>query len=208
MEPVQIDRKAGQYSWPDGIVLPSVTHILATVYPQISRYTSEEHLARGRIVHRATALVDGWNGAPGVNWSTVDPAFHGYVHGWERFKGESGLKPLRIERPVRSVRYGFCGTPDRVGWLPQKRGDVLTILDIKTSQAAEAWWALQLAAYMVADEATFGQRIQLRQSVILRPDGRYTLPPAWTSPSDWPMFLAFLYVYRFLSKKHHANHNV
>jgi len=183
------------------MVLPSVTHILGTVDHRIGQYASDVHLARGRIVHKATALLDGWNSAPGLDWSTLDQAFHGYAHAWERFKRESGFKPLRIERPVRSVRYGYCGTPDRVGWLPQKRGDVLTLVDIKTSQAVEGWWAFQVAAYAVADEAMFGQRIRLRQSVILRPTGRYDLPPAWGSPSDWPIFLSFLNVFRVLTRR-------
>ena len=198
---LEIRRDLGVYRWPDGMVLPSVTHILGTVDSRIGQYASDVHLARGRIVHKATALLDGWGDGSGLDWSTLDPAFHGYVHAWERFTRESGFKPLRVERAVRSIRYGFCGTPDRVGWFPQRRGDVLMLVDLKTSQSVEAWWALQTAAYAVADSETFGQKIAARQSVILRPNGRYDLPPSWSSPSDWPLFLSFLNVFRYLARK-------
>lgn len=196
----RIDRETGLYHWSDGAKLPSVTHILKSVDPHIGEWAREEHLTRGRIVHKVCALLAGGYDGSGLDLASVDPQYHDYGHGWMSFLCESGFQPLRIEAPVRS-KQGYSGIPDCIGTFPGRRGPILTILDMKTSQIPEDWWAIQLAAYRQADEETFGAHIEERRSLILRPAGTYTLLPAWRNTSDWSQWLSILNTYRWLQRK-------
>lgn len=92
---------------------------------------------------------------------------------------------LEIEQPRWSKRFGFAGTPDRVGHWPDGR---LFVLDIKTGPAGPDH-GLQTAAQALLIDGRIDLR--LRYTLHLRPNGRFLLMP-WRDPQDYTAFLARL----------------
>lgn len=203
---VQIDRVAGIYRWADGIASPSVTTILRGILPEIGQWSNDDALLRGRIVHRAVALLEGDVDGSGLAWDTLDPAFHGYVKAWQAWKAAHEWVTIHAELRLRSTKYGFSGTPDLIGTMRQRKARVRALCDLKTGPMSP-WWALQTSAYCAAYTEATGEKIAHRFSLILNTDGTYDAGHVWTSALDWPTFLAFLSAYRWKEHNGYGNRN-
>lgn len=148
----------------DGLVVPSVTQILAAEGIIDGQWYTEEGRRRGDHVHLALRYHDEGR----LDEKSVTDEVRPYLEAWQRFISETGFICLHIEQPFADGNLGFAGTPDRTGWMDGDR--VLSVIDIKTG-APEPWHALQTAAYAVG----LGKRLARRWSVYLRPNGSYRL---------------------------------
>jgi hypothetical protein len=103
---------------------------LSSYYPRDPWY-----LERGRVVHKATVMVDNDT----LDWNTVDDRIKGYLEGYRKFRQEPGWKFEHSEVKLYHPTYDYCGTPDRF----------LPLLDIKTGEDNEeqlgGYWELLLA---------------------------------------------------------------
>lgn len=78
---------------------------------------------------------------------------------------------VEVEKLIRSGRYGYAGTTDLVAIL---RGDSRpAIIDVKTSNAVDITWPLQLSAYQTAiedlDQEVYKDAVDLRRIIIRIP---------------------------------------
>lgn len=123
-----------------------------------------------------------------------------HVESAVRFMDEWKVRPLLIERTVGSYQWGYAGTFDLIGELPDGRR---VLFDYKTGQSG-IWpdTALQLAAYRHADAyvADDGTEIPLREvgvteskAVWVRADG-YDVVPLQTDEKVFKVFLHMLQV--------------
>ena len=165
--------------------LPSITQILAaTSGGGACPFYTEETAARGTRIHQATARFDlgaGW----GQDLLLTDvPRVRAYA------AFILALHPVyaEIEQPRWSKRYGFAGTPDRVGHWADGRAFVL---DIKTGGPLDDH-ALQTAAQVLVLDAK--PESHLRYTLHLRDDETYRLLP-YKDAQDFPRFLARLATY-------------
>jgi hypothetical protein len=127
----------------------------------------------------------------------VPEELRGHVESAMRFLDEWKVKPLLVENTVGSYRWGYGGTFDIVGEVPDGRR---ILFDYKTGKSG-IWpdVALQLAAYRHADAyvAADGAEIPMKEvgideckAVWVRADG-YDVIPLIT---DGTVFKAFLHV--------------
>lgn len=161
-----------------------------------------DHLKRAPIRMRDDAAVRGtkvhhyaeqiMRGADSVE---VPEELAGHVKSAIKFMDEWRVRPLLIERTIGSYRWGYAGTFDLVGELPDGRR---VLFDYKTG-ASGIWpdTALQLAAYRHADAyvAEDGTEIPMREvgiteakAVWVRADG-YDVVPLNTDESVFKVFL-------------------
>jgi len=159
----------------EGRGFPHVTEILSIL--ENHNWTPEFALERGRHVHKACALLDGWGDGSGLDWDTLDVAIRPYLEAYVSFKKLYQFEPGRIEERIMSHTYRYQGTPDRVN---QKE-----IWEIKCGPPRPVT-GIQLAAY-----AKHFRRTLLRYSVHLHPTGKFTVEK-WKDPSDFSVFLAAL----------------
>ena len=128
----------------DGKIVPGVTEILTDTgwmdYSKIPEHIREFALQRGSYVHLACAMLV----RDELDWSTVDEQILPYVRGYERFLKDTGLKPLLVEKPMGSERWGYGGTLDILGevrgkqWLVDiKSGMVMPLCQIQTAAYEE-----------------------------------------------------------------------
>jgi hypothetical protein len=110
---------------------------------------------RGTAVHAACHYLDDGD----LNWATVSPEIEPYVRAWERFKKETGVELLGIEKPLFHATLGFAGTPDRVVNLYPHKG----IIDLKT-YAPDAVTGIQLAGYSYLELGQQSLRWMLRNA--------------------------------------------
>ena len=177
--------------------VPRVTTILSTIFP-ITIDPARLVLAqqRGTAVHRACELLDGGGDGSGLDVESLDPSWKPYVAAYQRFLTDTGFRVTDIETPVRSVRYGYTGTPDRVGLLDGKP----VLLDLKTGVP----WptvALQTAAYAEAwKEQSRERTLRRRAALYLRADATYGLTFC-EDREDFKRFTACLVLYRWLAKE-------
>jgi hypothetical protein len=143
---------------------------------------------RGTAVHAACHYLDDGD----LNWATVSPEIEPYVRAWERFKKETGVELLGIEKPLFHATLGFAGTPDRVVNLYPHKG----IIDLKT-YAPDAVTGIQLAGYSYLE---LGQQSPLdapkRWGLWLKDDGKYSLT-SYEDRGDEAVFLACLTICKF-----------
>lgn len=175
--------------------LPSVTHIIGHVLQDLTRIPPDVLKAaadRGTAVHKACELSD----LGTLDWSVLDAALFPYVEAWERFKVECKFIPTHIEERVYSETYGYAGTLDRIGTMP----DRLAMIDIKSGEVYPSA-GVQLAAY---NRAAFERGIIAkplpRYVVQLRDDGTYRLCP-FNDAADFNVFAAALQIYYFKQRK-------
>ena len=177
--------------------VPRVTTILSTIFP-ITIDPARLVLAqqRGTAVHRACELLDGGGDGSGLDIESLDPAWKPYVTAYQRFLTDTGFRVTDIEVPVRSVRHGYKGTPDRLGLLADKP----ILLDLKSGVP----WptvALQTAAYAEAWKEQEGERILRRRAALyLRADATYRLTFC-EDRDDFKRFTACLVLYHWLAKE-------
>lgn len=146
--------------------------------------------ARGTEVHNlAEQLITGVDVA-------VPEHLSGHVESVVKFLNEWQVRPVLVERTVGHYRYGYAGTFDLIGDLPDGRR---VLFDYKTSTGVYPDVALQLAAYQWASHyvAEDGTEIPMTEVGIdeakvvhVRADG-YDVIPFNTGPD---VFLAFLNV--------------
>lgn len=157
-------------------------------FSQISPDVLEHARQRGIAVHAACHYLDDGD----LNWATVSPEIEPYIRAWERFKKETGVELLGIEKPIYHATLGFAGTPDRVVNLYPHKG----IIDLKTFNP-ERVTGVQLAAYSYLE---FGPQPAFdapkRWGLWLKDDGKYSLNP-YTDRGDEAVFLACLTVAKF-----------
>lgn len=143
---------------------------------------------RGTAVHAACHYLDDGD----LDWSTVSPEIEPYVRAWERFKKDTGVELLRIEKPLFHATLGYAGTPDRVVNLYPHKG----IIDLKT-YAPDVVTGIQLAGYSYLE---LGQQSPLdapkRWGLWLKDDGKYSLTE-FTDNGDERIFLACLDICKF-----------
>jgi hypothetical protein len=143
---------------------------------------------RGTAVHAACQYLDEGD----MDWSTVSPEIEPYVRAWERFKKDTGVELLGIEKPLFHATLGYAGTPDRVVNLYPHKG----IIDLKT-YAPDAVTGIQLAGYSYLE---LGQQSPLdapkRWGLWLKDDGKYGLRE-YTDRGDEAVFMACLIIAKF-----------
>lgn len=143
---------------------------------------------RGTAVHAACHYLDEGD----LDWATVSPEVEPYVRAWERFKKETGVELLGIEKPLFHATLGFAGTPDRVVNLYPHKG----IIDLKT-YAPDVVTGIQLAGYSYLE---LGQQSPLdapkRWGLWLKDDGKYQLTE-FTDRGDEAVFLSCLTIAKF-----------
>lgn len=184
----------------NGVVIPSVTQILAKVGVCDFSYVEQEKrvasMKRGSDIHWMLQLED--EGA--LNYRTVPKRFRGYRKAWQAFKRETGAYVLWIENSFVS-KSGYAGIIDRVVSFPPMgpcSSGFNAILDIKTGQVCE-WVKFQLVAYAVQygamNSMSPSQAVVIRRiAVRLNADGTYRVKefPRSEFLSDWAVFLDFL----------------
>lgn len=94
------------------IEVPSLSHVLKSIgidnLEGIPKHLLDYGLKRGSAVHLALELLDKDNLADASIWKP-------YVDSWIEAKGLLGIKSFQIiEKPVRSEKYNFACTPDRL----------------------------------------------------------------------------------------------
>jgi hypothetical protein len=157
-------------------------------FSRIDPTVLERAQQRGTAVHSACQYLDEGD----LDWATVSPEIEPYVRAWERFKKETGVELLGIEKPLFHATLGFAGTPDRVVNLYPHKG----IIDLKT-YAPDAVTGIQLAGYSYLE---LGQQSPLdapkRWGLWLKDDGRYSLTQ-YTDRGDEAVFMSCLTIAKF-----------
>lgn len=166
------------YRWND-VRVPSVTQVLHETHlsPNYSGWGAAQH--RGNAVHLACEYLD----LHDLDWETLAPEWHGYVHGYELFLKETGWTSELIEYQGYHPLFRYAGTLDRRGWFPE-RPQQRDLVDIKTG-APEAWHGLQLSGYQFEDS----WKKDRRWGLYLKEDGKYQLKE-YKDAADRPIFLA------------------
>lgn len=167
----------------DGARLPSVTEIIRPIAPDFSAIPPavlERKRALGTAVHEACDLDDQ------DDLGEVDDQLQGYVDAWRRFKAETGLQVTMSEQRLHHDALRYAGTLDRLVAI----GDVMWLLDLKTSADPAPSYGVQLAGYaeLLAAAGTVADR---RATLHLRADGTYRLCE-FTNPNDLAAFRACL----------------
>ena len=159
-----------------------------TDFSKIAPDVLEHARQRGTAVHQACHFMDEGD----LDWATVTPEIEPYVRAWERFKKETGVELLGIEKPLFHATLGFAGTPDRVVNLYPHKG----IIDLKT-YAPDVVTGIQLAGYSYLE---LGQQSPLdapkRWGLWLKDDGKYQLTE-FTDRGDEAVFLSCLTIAKF-----------
>lgn len=168
-----------------GVVLPSVTQILSSMYD--FKFVDPEVLQRaavfGTAVHRVCELHD----LDDLVMDSVDAALLPYLQAWQRFLREKHVKVLEVEKRYHHRAMGFAGQLDRL--LLVDHCKVTT--DIKTVSTLHPAVGIQLAAYERLLLANTDHQDTKRAAVQLCGDGTYRYR-MYADPMDWPAFASLL----------------
>jgi hypothetical protein len=194
---LEIDRGAGIYAFNlngQRVHYPSVTRIMDPIY---DRKAPEYALERGRMVHKACALMDGWGDGSGLDLASLHPVLIPYVEAYSDYKRLTGFQPVAIEEPIICHKLRLGGTPDRYTM-------DATLLDLKCG-GVKGWEGIQLAAYERLLRSRWrengpAKRIVNRVTLHLFPNGRWKLE-AWKDPSDWRVFAALMEVHNWKERQ-------
>jgi len=157
-------------------------------FSRIAPDVLEHARQRGTAVHTACHFLDEGD----LDWATVSTEIEPYVRAWERFKKETGVELLEIEKPRHHTMLGFAGTPDRV----VKLGGGPAIIDLK-SYKPDAVTGVQLAAYsylVYGSQTAFAA--PKRWGLWLKDDGKYQLTE-YIDRGDEAVFLSCLTIAKF-----------
>lgn len=127
-----------------GIIVPSVSQILQANGLFESFRHNENKLKIGTYIHKALELSDKGT----LDTTNLDPRLKKCIDLWEKFKKDSGLKIIEVEKKV-NVGVMYAGTIDRVAKGMYKK----SIIDFK-SGVPQDWAALQTAGYAMAYDPT------------------------------------------------------
>lgn len=172
--------------------LPSVSDILR---PYLDlRWFDDESRERGSAVHAAVS-----SHLLGLFSPPLKDEHAGYLDSFKRWAADSIETVLLVEKRLIDPVQGYCGQPDIIAVL---KGDNLnTLIDIKTSQAVQKYWRLQIGAYrslaMTDAKILTGRGLSLR----LKPDGSGCLADETLAvfTSDRNVFTGLLNAYKFFN---------
>lgn len=158
-----------------GVILPSVTAILALTsadhFPSSMRAVlARDHAAeRGRAVHDLTAQFD----AVGFYADEPEGEVEPYCQAWENFRANVGWEPVLIEDCVAEIDEGFACRIDRLMWHPHDQG--FGVLEIKCTAQVESEWHLQTMAQAAACACIYDLDFRYidRTVVRLKRDGHF-----------------------------------
>lgn len=172
----------------DGLLIPSVTQIISEAGLSNVNLDDPAVIQAGQFgtaAHKVVELHDRGT----LDIATVDDALRPYLEGWYKFRKESGIEILEIEKRLFHPAHWFSGTIDRV----VRWHDKIVILDIKTSVKFPATVGLQTAAYMALYNADGKGRAKATQRcvVLLKPDSTY-LMEKYNNKMDFNIFLSAL----------------
>lgn len=195
MSIVQLDEATHTYTL-DGVILPSVTQIIGSLYdfsrvdPDLLERASEF----GNHVHTACELDDEGD----LDYPKLDPALRPRVNAWRAFKQTTKFKVAINEGIVHSKKFRYAGKLDRFGILCKGPTCRQAIIDIKTCTDLNDAIGLQLAGYEIAarEEGLITGRSCARYAVQLRGDGTYRMCE-YKDASDANYFLSFLNCHRW-----------
>lgn len=157
---VETDRKYPNISW---LLDQDERYRLDT------RWMTDEHRERGRLVHLFTQDYD----MEALDLSAVPEALLGYVEAWMAFRSQFGTHTfLSIEEPRVRADLGFAGTTDRGGIFRALRG----VLEIKAG-APERRYEIQTALQAILEEPVLHvpAASMVRYQVTLKPNGTFRL---------------------------------
>lgn len=170
----------------NGVVVPSVTQILAPLYDGLQHIRPDVLAAageRGTAVHLACELDD----EDDLDESTLDPVLVPYLDAWRLFKQQKKVRILAIEARVFHSALRYAGTLDRDIEMDEEPG----ILDLKATAVMSPITGPQTAAYA---HCTPGKR--RRFGLQLRKDGTYRLTE-FKDPSDLTCFMSLLNIHNW-----------
>lgn len=151
--------------------------------------------AFGRAIHIGAALIL----QDDLDWDNLDPALVAPLREFEKWANDYKVKPLHIEEPMYSEKYGVAGTPDIIGTVNGFRH--LDITDIKTGLVNEMVGP-QVAGYeIIFREAEKYRKPIVRHELILPRDGSPYKFNALTNNQDGPFFLSRLFQWQYLNAK-------
>ncbi len=198
--PLTFDEASHTYTH-NGVVVPSVTQILAPLYD--FSMVPEDVLERKKIIGTAVhAAIEISLTAEGLDPASIDPVWEGYYRAWEKFLADTGISRDDIgpgENPLFHSAFGFAGKPDRVIHIDRK----WAVVDYKTAVVLHPAIGLQLAAYreMLNHKSNKGEhKVEDRYALQLRKNGTYRLEK-FSDKTDWATFLALLTINQW-RKKH------
>jgi hypothetical protein len=170
-----------------GMVLPSVTQILAPIKPDFSMVSAdvlERKRQLGQAVHAACELDDDGD----LDEGETDPLVLAYLQGWRKFRADTGALVLENERQLFHPTLMYAGTLDRS---VSVNGETW-LVDLKTVYPNPVpSFGVQLAGYDLLRQADGAEPAAKRASVHLLPDGKYRMK-TYTNPNDFVCFRALL----------------
>ncbi len=168
---------------------PHVTDVLALV--RNMQWTPEYALERGRHVHRACSLLDGWGDGSGLDYDSLHPVLKPYVDAWGSFVAVSRPRFKAIEAEVIHTGYCYQGRLDRA--------TDEEILDLKCGGDPHPSTGFQLSAYERGYFKGLRARPRRRLAIHLLPTGRYFVEE-YKDRADFPLFLGLLNIHQWRIK--------
>lgn len=171
--------------------LPSVTEILK---PYIdTRWFTQEHADRGTLIHDyCHRYIKGdWYLPP------LPVEYQGYFNSFTKWADSTVEAVILSETRLVNRALGYCGQPDFIGRIKGCCG--LVLLDWKTSQSYQSWFALQGEAYRELARTDRGIETVKSGSVRLKADGSGCLVD-WAPASALNIFFGILNAHHFFKK--------
>lgn len=113
--PVEFESEDHVYYFADSLArLHSVTQILQAEGFIDDAWFNDYVRDRGSNIHLACHLDD----IDDLDEDTVGEVERPYLESYRKFKRESGFVVEESEVPKANLKYGFAGTPDKVGYFP------------------------------------------------------------------------------------------
>ncbi len=193
------DAKTHTYTTAKGVVVPSVTQVIAPLidYSMVSQELLALAAERGDAVHKATWLDD----QNDLEESSIDEVVFPYLYAWRKFRRDKcEWSVFQGERWVYSKEHGYAGTLDRLFQMNPRFKD-LALTEIKTTSQILPATGVQLAGYNIALPPEIKRHITKRFVVQLRADGEYRLEE-FTDQTDFATFHSLLSITHW--KKRHA----
>lgn len=192
MAPLLFDEPSHTYTV-GGIVVPSVTQIIAPLYSfeGIPEAILNAKRDLGRAVHTACEYDDDGD----LDEDTVSDQVRPYLEAYRAFRRDTGAEVVLNEQRLYNPKHRYAGTIDRRFLIARE----LWTVDLKTTASMSPAVGVQLAAYdRLVEEA--GERADSKMGALqLKPDSSYKLHP-FSSPADFPVFLSLLNVYNWRAK--------
>ena len=184
---LKFDAKAHTYTY-NGKLVPSVTQIISAAglsdYSDIPASILKVAADVGTDIHTACAEFDRGGSMP------KNELLAEYVQGWAKFVRDFSAKWQYVEQFRYNARYGYAGTPDRLGYV----NDRWTVIDIKTGAPAK-WHRVQTAGYAMFSTSN----IPYRMAVYLKPGGYKIVEHK--DKLDEQVFLSALTIFKFKGAK-------